>query len=97
MAGSRHDDPIRGASDWPRAGCVPVEPKMRSGVQVVIQVGVQDAGRPPRAADDHVIEPLTANGPDESLDLRVLPRGVRAARTSRISMAIAVFNQAMNP
>ena len=71
--GNRHDAAIRGPSGRPRDGRVFLERKMSSGAEIVVDVGVQDAAQPALRADDDVIEALPANGPDESLDVRVLP------------------------
>ena len=69
--GNRDDAAIGWRSHRPRDRRVFVERKMRSGVEVVLHVGVQDAAQPALSADDDVIEALAANGPDKSLDVRV--------------------------
>jgi len=72
--GKRDDAASRGPSDRPRDGRVFFEGKMSPGAQVVLHVVLQDAVQPTLMADDDVIEALSANGLDKSLDVRVLPR-----------------------
>jgi len=69
---------------------------MRSGAEVVLHVGVQDAAQPALSADDAVIEAPAANGPDKSLDVRVVPGERGVVRISWTSIAVAVFAQALN-
>ena len=53
---------------------IPVERQVRPRLQVVLEVGVEDAPQPALVADDDVIETLPANGADQPLGVRVLLR-----------------------
>ena len=50
---------------------------MRAGRVVIIEVGFENAVKMAFAKNDHMVEAFSANGTDQSLDVRILPRRVR--------------------
>ena len=54
-------------------GGVFLEPEVRSGPMVVLEVGCEDATEMCLADDDHVIEALASDGSDQTLNERILP------------------------
>ncbi len=70
-----HDDRSIGFSGrWSVIGGVFLEPEVRAGPMVVLDVACEDTTKMRLADDDHVIETLASDGSDQALDERILPR-----------------------
>src|SRR4029453_8818442 len=72
--------------NWPAAGGVLVEREMGAGSVIVHEVRGHDAAQVPLAEDEHMFQTLAPDRTDEALGERILPRAVRAVRTSSIPM-----------
>ena len=70
----RDDAPCGRWSDPTRQGRVLLECKMRARHRVVPDVGLQHAAKTGRMQNDHMIEALSWNGPDEPFAIGILPR-----------------------
>ena len=70
----RDDAPCGWWRDRAGQGSVLLERKMGARRGVVLDVSVQHPAQPGGIQNDHVIEALSSNGPDEPFDMSILPR-----------------------
>jgi hypothetical protein len=63
----------RGKLHATRPWTVLVEREMRSGVMMILKIAPQYAAQVTLAEDDNVIQAFTADRPDETLDVGILP------------------------
>ena len=66
--------PYRRRLDLSPIRCVLVEGQVSSGPVVVVHVPAEDSPQVSLVQDDHVVEALAPNAPDDALDVAVLPR-----------------------
>src|SRR6185295_2676610 len=59
---------------WSLIRCVLRQGKVRAAPMVIGEIRSQDPAEMSAIEDDHVIQTLAANGPDDALDVRTLPR-----------------------
>jgi hypothetical protein len=74
--GELHDPPRSGKLDRSEVGCVLVEREVSTGLMVIGEVAAQDAAQVSLSEDEHVIQRLASDRPDQALSERVLPRAV---------------------
>jgi len=74
--GQVHDRALHGAFDGPEVGCILVEREVGARLMILGQVVGQDAAEMALAEKENV-EALAADGADEVLRERVLPRAVK--------------------
>jgi hypothetical protein len=73
--GHRDDSATVGGLDRARIGGVLPKRQVRARPLIVGEVRVEQASEVPFAQNDHVVEALAANRPDDALDVRILPGG----------------------
>src|SRR5262249_39632743 len=71
-----HDRARRGKCDRPDVGCVLVEREVRADLMVVSEVVGQEAVEVSLAKNEHMVQALAPDRPDETLRERILPRAV---------------------
>ena len=71
--GPRHDPTGAVWVDDAGLGRVLAERQVRSRALVVRDVGVKDPSEMPLVEDDHVVQTLAADGPDDAFDVGILP------------------------
>jgi hypothetical protein len=74
--GTRHDRPRRRTLDRPEVGCVLVEREVGARLMVIGKVSGQDTAKVSLAEDEHVIQALAPDRPDDALRERILPGAV---------------------
>ena len=75
--GTLHDLPRRRTLDRPEVGCVLVEREVGARLMVISNVSGQDTAKVSLAEDEHVIQALAPDRPDEALREGILPWAVR--------------------
>ena len=74
--GTLHDRPRRRTLDRPEVGCVLVEREVGARLMVIGKVSGQDTAKVSLAEDEHVIQALAPDRPDDALRERILPGAV---------------------
>jgi hypothetical protein len=74
--GKLHDLARRGECDRPEVRCVLVEREVCARLMVVSEIAGQEAVEVSLAENEHMIQALAPDGPDETLREGILPRAV---------------------
>ena len=71
-----HDGTDRGWLNAPRNRCIPLQGEMRPGLVVMEDVLVEDPPEMVLVENDEMVEAFSADRPDDSLGVGVLPGGL---------------------